>query len=101
MSSQPLESPYINVSDISISELCRKLALTKLPSSLEDAGWDYGAPLPDIQRLLNRWKDGYDWRKHEATLNAELPQFTRDIEVERFGALNIHHIHKKSEVEGS
>jgi len=44
------------------------------------------------------WKDGYDWRKHEAQLNDELPQFTRDIEVEGFGLLNVHYVHKKSSV---
>lgn len=100
MVSQSLETPFqINVSDTSIAELRQRLALTKLPSSLEDAGLDYGAPLPDIQRLVNRWKDGYDWRKHEAALNAELPQFTRDIDVEGFGMLSIHYVHKKSEVE--
>ncbi|KAK7052889.1 hypothetical protein VNI00_004209 [Paramarasmius palmivorus] len=52
----------------------------------------------DIRRLLARWKDGYDWRKYEKMLNEELPQFTRDIEVEGHGVLNIHYIYKKSEV---
>ncbi|KAF8872227.1 Alpha/Beta hydrolase protein [Infundibulicybe gibba] len=39
---------------------------------------EYGAPLADMRRLL--------------------PQFTRDIDVEGFGSLNIHYIHKRSEV---
>jgi len=39
---------------------------------------------------------GYDWRVHEAALNEELPQFTRDIEVDGFGTLNIHYVHQKS-----
>ena len=75
----------------------QKLALL---DELEDVGWDYGAPLADIRRLISRWKEGYhdDWRKHEAQLNAELPQSTRDIEEERHGTLNIQYIHKKSEV---
>ena len=88
----------IAVSDEHLSVLQQKLALTTLPDELEDAGWGYGVPLADIRRLVSRWKEGYDWRKHEAQLNAELPQFTRDIEVNGHGTLNVHYIHKKSEV---
>ncbi|KAF8817111.1 alpha/beta-hydrolase [Phlegmacium glaucopus] len=88
----------IAVPDERLSTLQQKLALTTFPDELEGAGWDYGAPLADIRRLVSRWKEGYDWRKHEAQLNAELPQFTRDIEVEGHGTLNVHYIHKKSEV---
>ncbi|KAF9468671.1 Alpha/Beta hydrolase protein [Collybia nuda] len=102
MTSPPPETPFqINISDGRIAELRQRLALTKFPSSLEDAGWAYGAPLPDIQRLVNRWKDGYDWRKYESALNSELPQYTKNIEVEGFGTLNIHYVHKRSEVEGA
>ena len=93
-----MEYPFqIAIPDSQLALLRQKLNLTTLPTELEEAGWSYGAPLGDIQRLVNRWKDGYDWRKHEAQLNAELPQYTRDIEVEGFGMLNIHYVHKRSE----
>ncbi|KAF8158480.1 Alpha/Beta hydrolase protein [Crassisporium funariophilum] len=92
-------TPYkINVPGSSLSYLQQKLSLATLPDELEDAGRDYGAPLADIRRLVARWKGGYDWRTHEAKLNLELPQFTRDIEVEGHGVLNIHYVHKKSEI---
>lgn len=91
------EVPFqIHVPDAQIDTLKQKLALTTFPDELEDAGRDYGASLADIRRLVARWKDGYNWRTHEAALNAELPQFTRDIEVEGFGTLNIHYVHQKS-----
>ncbi|KAH9974902.1 Alpha/Beta hydrolase protein [Lactifluus volemus] len=48
------------------------------------SGWERGAPLSDIKRLVERWKNGYDWRTHERELN-ELPMFMRSIEVEGFG----------------
>lgn len=95
MSEQPFQ---IAIPDSSLSFLQQKLALSTFPDELDEAGWDYGVPLADIRRLVARWKEGYDWRKHEAQLNAELPQFTRDIEVEGHGTLNIHYIHGKSEV---
>lgn len=96
------EKPFnINVSNEKLSTLHKKLSLATLPDELEDAGRLYGAPLSDIRRLIARWQDGYDWRKHEAALNFELPQFTRDIDVDSFGTLNIHYVHKRSEAENA
>ncbi|KAJ6498723.1 Alpha/Beta hydrolase protein [Mycena vulgaris] len=88
----------IAIPDQQLDELRQKLKLTRLPDELEDAGWEYGAPLTDIRRLIERWQNGYDWRENEAQINAELPQFTRDIAVTSHGTLNIHYVHQKSEV---
>ncbi|KAG5719236.1 Epoxide hydrolase 1 [Termitomyces sp. T112] len=96
------ETPFvITVPHEQLSLLSQKLALTTLPDEIDDARWDYGAPLADITRLVNRWKNGFDWRKQEAALNAELPQFTRDIAIEGYGTLNIHYVHKKSQIKGA
>jgi hypothetical protein len=91
----------IHISNEAIEVLQKKLALATLPDELEGAGRDYGVPLADVQRLLSRWKDGYDWRKYEKQLNDELPQFQKLIEIAGFDSLNIHYVHKKSEVEGA
>ncbi|KAJ7904835.1 Alpha/Beta hydrolase protein [Mycena leptocephala] len=88
----------IAIPDERIDELRQKLRLTRLPDELDDAGWDYGVPLADIRRLVERWQNGYNWREHEAQINAELPQFTRDIDVVGHGTLNIHYVHQKSAV---
>ncbi|KAF8194144.1 Alpha/Beta hydrolase protein [Pholiota molesta] len=57
---------------------------------LDDAGWDYGAPLSDIRRLVQRWKDGYDWRKHEARLTTRCLNYSGydvdDLGLEAFGS---------------
>lgn len=96
------ETPFkISIPDDRIERLKQKLALTDFPDELENAGWEYGVPLADVRRLIARWKDGYDWRKHEAQINEDLPQFTRDIDIEGFGKLNIHYVHKKSEVDNA
>ncbi|KAJ7505821.1 Alpha/Beta hydrolase protein [Mycena galericulata] len=89
----------ISVPDESISALKQKLKDATFPDELQNAGWEYGPPLADIRRLVNRWVNGYDWRSHETLLNEELPQFTRDIAVDGHGTLNIHYIHKRSETE--
>ncbi|KAJ7159998.1 Alpha/Beta hydrolase protein [Mycena crocata] len=98
MSATPFQ---IAIPDDKLALLQRKLEVTTLPDELEGSGWEYGVPLADIRRLVARWKDGFDWRKHEAQINAELPQFTRDIEVGDHGTLNIHYVHKTSVVAGA
>ena len=96
-----LESHFqISVPDDAPALLQRKLADVRFPDELSDAGWDYGAPLSDVKRLVNMWKDGYDWRAHERELN-QLPIFTQDIEVEGFGILSIHYVHQRSELESA
>ncbi|SJL07287.1 related to epoxide hydrolase [Armillaria ostoyae] len=93
------ETPFsISIPDEKLELLRKKLELTTLPDELEDSGWKYGVPLGDIKRLVARWKDGFDWRAQEAILNEELPQFTRDIQVQGHGTLNIHYVHQKSPV---
>ncbi|TFK48619.1 alpha/beta-hydrolase [Heliocybe sulcata] len=92
------ERPFkISVADSELDFLRAKLEVTRLPDELDEAGWAYGVPLADVHRLLERWRRGYDWRKYEAELN-ELPQFTRDIEVDGFGTLSVHCLHQRSDV---
>ncbi|TFK24937.1 epoxide hydrolase [Coprinopsis marcescibilis] len=92
------ETPFkISISDADLEQLKKKLELTRLPDELEDAGKVYGSPLVDVRRMTKHWKNGFDWRKQEAKLNEELPQFTRDVEVDGFGVLNVHYVHKKSQ----
>ena len=95
------EKPFkIAVPDADIEHLHQALELTRFPDELDGAGWDYGAPLADVKRLAAHWKSGFEWRKVEAAIN-ELPMFTRDIEVDGFGTLNVHYIHQVSEVKGA
>ncbi|KAI0079171.1 alpha/beta-hydrolase [Panus rudis PR-1116 ss-1] len=92
------EKPFtLQVPDSEINHLKKKLDLTRFPDELEGVGWEYGVPLVDVKRLVGRWKDGFDWRAREAHINT-FPQFTRDIEIEGHGTLNIHYVHKRSEL---
>ncbi|KAI8971134.1 alpha/beta-hydrolase [Trametes punicea] len=95
------EVPFtLSVSDAAIELLQKKLDLVRFPDELENAGWDYGSPLTDIKRLVDHWRHNFDWRKSEAEIN-KLPMFTRDIEIEGFGTLNIHYLHQRSEAENA
>ncbi|CDO78188.1 hypothetical protein BN946_scf184694.g3 [Trametes cinnabarina] len=90
----------VDIPDSELTLLRDKLERARLPDELDDAGWDYGAPLGNMKRLVAHWKDTFDWRKAERAIN-QLPQFTTDIEVEGFGPLNIHFVHQKSSVENA
>ena len=95
------ETPFtLHVSDANLDLLQQKLALVRFPDELDGAGWDYGVPLAHVKRLTEHWRDGFDWRKAEAEINA-LPMFTRDIDVEGFGTLNVHYVHQRSEAEAA
>ncbi|THV04485.1 alpha/beta-hydrolase [Dendrothele bispora CBS 962.96] len=99
------ERPFqISIPDSSIELLQKKLALATFPDELELESDEkrrmYGAPLGDIKRLVERWKTGFDWRKAEKKLNEDLsPMFVRGIEVEGFGVMDVHYVHRKSERE--
>jgi pimeloyl-ACP methyl ester carboxylesterase len=79
----------IAVPDAVLADLRERLARTRFPDEIADAGWAYGTPLAYAKELVAYWRDRYDWRRHEAALNA-LPQFRA-----RVGDLGIHFIHVK------
>ncbi|XP_044717720.1 alpha/beta hydrolase fold domain-containing protein [Hirsutella rhossiliensis] len=100
MSSQ-VEPFRIEVPDSAIQRLKEKLAASTFADEVDFSDdWNYGAPLADVKRLAAYWRQGFDWRAHEAKLN-ELPQFQTRVAVEGFGELNIYLVHKRSSQPGS
>ncbi|KAF7555004.1 hypothetical protein G7Z17_g2466 [Cylindrodendrum hubeiense] len=86
----------INVPDSTIDALKAKLAAATLPDEVDFSDdWTYGAPRSDIKRLVEHWKDGFDWRAQEKKLN-QVPQFTTKVAVDGFDDLQIHFLHQKS-----
>lgn len=53
-------------------------------------GWSRGVPVEYLKDLAEYWRTGYDWRKHEAALNAH-PQYLTTIDGQ-----NIHFLHVPS-----
>ncbi|KAL8731061.1 MAG: hypothetical protein Q9181_004448 [Wetmoreana brouardii] len=95
----PMEPFTVSVPDEKLQRLHEKLSLTTFSDELDEAGWDYGAPLADIKRLTKYWQESYDWRKAEAKIN-ELPNYKTPIEVDGFGTLDIHFVHQRSPIDG-
>ena len=78
--------------DEALKDLSSRLSNIRLPDQLEDKdsdNWQFGAPVADIRRLTEYWRDGFDWRKAESMLN-ELPHFKTMVNVEGFGEINVH-----------
>src|SRR5262245_56037767 len=79
----------IAVPDAVLMDLRERLARTRFPDEITDSGWTYGSELAYVKELVAYWRERYDWRRHEAALNA-FPQFRA-----RVGDLGIHFIHVK------
>lgn len=98
MSSKPFD---IAVPDEKLKRLHDKLDAATFPDELDNAGWDMGVPLSEIQRLTRYWRDGFDWRKQEQQLNANLNHFTIPVQVDGFGEIDIHYLHHPSKATGA
>ncbi len=72
----------IEIPQAARDDLRDRLARTRWPDQLPGAGWDYGIPLEYVRELAEYWRTGYDWRVHEARLNA-FDQFTTTIDGQR------------------
>ncbi|CAI6331167.1 unnamed protein product [Periconia digitata] len=91
----------ISVTDEKLARLQQKLALTDFPDECVDAvNWCHGTPLSDVKRLIQHWKNSFDWRASEATLN-EFPQYTTRINIDSFGQQELHFVHQPSQVKNA
>ena len=80
----------IAIPQTALDDLSDRLARTRWPDQLPGLGWSRGVPLDYLKELAAYWHTSYDWRAHEARLNA-LPQFTAEIDGQ-----SIHFLHVRS-----
>jgi microsomal epoxide hydrolase len=81
--------PYtVAVADDVLADLRARLARPRWPDDVPGAGWQYGTDLAYLQSLVAYWREGYDWRTHEAALNA-FTHFTVPL-----GGIDLHFIHQ-------
>ena len=83
----------IHVEDSVLADLEVRLERTRLPDQIPGSGWDYGSDRAYMEELLEYWRTQYDWRKHEAQLNA-LPHFKSEID-----GISMHFVHVRSDVD--
>jgi pimeloyl-ACP methyl ester carboxylesterase len=85
----------IDVGPGELDELARRLAATRWPGELTGVGTRYGMPLGTVEQLAERWRSRYDWRAHEARLNA-FPQYTTTVDGQ-----SLHFLHVRSAEPGA
>ncbi|MFF3721308.1 epoxide hydrolase family protein [Streptomyces erythrochromogenes] len=85
----------IDVPRSRLDDLRSRLAATRWPDELPGVGWSRGVPVAYLKGLADHWLTAYDWRTHEAELNAH-PQYVTDVEGQ-----NIHFLHVRSPEPGA
>jgi pimeloyl-ACP methyl ester carboxylesterase len=80
----------VHVSNEAVTDLRRRLQMTRWPDKETVTDASQGAQLANLQELVRYWGTDYDWRKAEAKLNS-FPQFMTTID-----GVDIHFIHVKS-----
>ena len=53
----------IAVPDAVLNDLKERLARTRLPSEIDNSGWDYGTNLAYLKELITYWRTTFNWRE--------------------------------------
>ncbi|NXY95215.1 epoxide hydrolase [Streptomyces sp. BR123] len=80
----------IEIPQDQLDDLRARLAATRWPDELHGVGWSRGVPVGYLRGLAEYWLTAYDWRAHEAALNA-YPQSLATIDGQ-----TIHFLHVRS-----
>jgi epoxide hydrolase len=80
----------IEIPESELDDLRRRLRQTRWPEAETVDDWSQGIPLAYVRDLCEYWRDRYDWRACEASLN-RFPQFRTEID-----GLSIHFLHVRS-----
>jgi pimeloyl-ACP methyl ester carboxylesterase len=78
----------VDVPQADLDDLRDRLARTRWPGDLPGVGWSRGVPLAYLTELADYWRTRYDWRVHEARLNA-YPQFTTQVDGQDLHFLHV------------
>ena len=78
------------IPDDVLDDLSMRLERIRWPEAEPVADWSQGTTLAALQELIAYWREGYDWRRCEARLNA-IGQFVTEID-----GLDIHFLHRRS-----
>ena len=79
----------VNVSDAELDDLRNRLRRTRLAPEFANDDWRYGTNGAYLKEFLHYWETAYDWRHHEAAINAQ-PNF-----MTRIDGIPIHFIHAR------
>src|SRR5215831_13079263 len=85
---RPTPVPFrLAVDDAQLADLAGRLARTRWPDEPPGDDWRTGTKLDYLRSLVAYWREGYDFRRHEALLNG-FPQFKVPL-----SGIDLHFIH--------
>jgi pimeloyl-ACP methyl ester carboxylesterase len=85
-----LPQPFtVDIPQPVLDDLHERLAHTRWPDEIAGAGWDYGVPLAYLRELVAHWRERFDWRAQERSIN-RLHHYHADVD-----GLAIHFIHER------
>ncbi|MEW2354465.1 epoxide hydrolase family protein [Spirillospora sp. NPDC029432] len=90
MSDNEIRPFRIDVPQADLDDLRERLARTRLPGEVPGGGRNRGLPAGELRELVEYWATGYDWREHEARINAH-PQYVTEIDGQ-----DVHFLHVRS-----
>lgn len=81
----------IRIGDDDLDDLRRRLIRTRWPEDSPGEPWAYGTDRAFLEELIAYWRDEYDWRTHEASLN------TFDHYTTTVAGQHLHFVHQRSQ----
>ena len=73
----PSPEPFrLDVPQETLGDLRARLERTRWPDEIPESEWRYGSNLRYVQRLVERWGNGFDWRPYLE------PDPTRPVETQ-------------------
>jgi epoxide hydrolase len=85
-----IQTYHVQVPQDDVDDLQTRLERVRWPDELPGVEWSYGVPLDYVRELVDHWRTSFDWRAHEARLNAH-QQFMTTIEGQQ-----VHFLHVRS-----
>lgn len=81
----------VQVTEEVLDDLRERLARTRWPDEIADAGWEQGTNLAYLRELVAYWEGSFDWREQEEKLN-RFAQFRAEV-----GGFDLHFVHERGE----
>ena len=81
---------HLAVPEATLDDMRVRLSRTRWPEDETVDDWSQGVPLAKLRALCEYWRDGYDWRRCEASLNG-FGQYRTTVD-----GLGIHFLHIRS-----
>ena len=78
-----------------LDDLAKRLDLTRWPEAETVDDWSQGVPLAEMKKLVDYWRNSYDWRRCEAQLNG-FGQYKTVIDGLEFHFLHIRSKHENA-----